>query len=211
MYDIEKAKLTEMVLNEILINNRLLKEIENLKRKNKELSKKLNCADKDNLTGLYNRSIADEAYLKAQTVIMCDIDDFKLLNDNYGHNFGDVVLKAISKILMDNVRNSDYVIRWGGEEFILFIDHQDIEVATKLAERIRNKVEFLEGMELEDGTICPKITMSFGVAKLHKTSSITEDIKEVDEALYKSKQNGKNIVTVLSDITNKSYVKRLKM
>lgn len=206
MFDLEKLRLTKMVLNELLENRKLLREIEELKLQKEELEKQLS---KDKLTGLYNREIAEEAYLKTKTVIMCDIDDFKILNDTYGHNFGDIVLKRISDILKDSVRDTDYVIRWGGEEFVIFIDNHNLSTAEKLAERIRNKVETLEGQLLEDGTKCPKITMSFGVTRLHSGSTLDDDIDKADAALYASKRNGKNSVTVSEEkLKTLAFVKR---
>ena len=206
MFDLEKLRLTEMVLNEALEKRKLLRKIEELKFQKQELEKQLS---KDKLTGLYNRQIAEEAYLKTKTVIMCDIDDFKVLNDSYGHNFGDIVLVKISNILVNSVRDTDYVIRWGGEEFVILIDNHNLSIAESLAERIRNKVETLEGELLNDGTKCPKITMSFGVARLHGGSTLDGDIKKVDEALYESKKSGKNSVTVFDEQSKTlAFVKR---
>jgi len=195
----EILRLKEIILTQSLENQRLLEQIEILKREQKELEEKLKLANKDKLTGLYNREIVEEAYLNTGTIVMCDIDDFKKLNDNYGHNFGDIILKNISDILVGSVRNTDYVIRWGGEEFIIFVDNNDITIAKKLAERIRTRVETLEGQTLEDGSICPKITMSFGVSKLHSSDSMTDEIKKADDALYESKRNGKDRVTVYGE------------
>lgn len=171
-----------------------------LKEENKALREEMdNNINRDKLTGLYNRGAADRAYESGKTSIMCDIDDFKKLNDTYGHNFGDLILVEVSKILKGSVRNTDYVLRWGGEEFVVFVDNSDIEVARLLAERIRTKVEELEGTVFENGTVCPKITMSFGVSRLHTSPSLIEDVEKTDKALYDSKSNGKNMVTLYSE------------
>ena len=180
-------------------------EVENLTLK----SEILEHLDKYELTVLYNRAVSDEAYHKSNTVIMCDIDDFKALNDTYGHNFGDMILVKIAEILKSSVRSTDYVVRWGGEEFVIFIDNSNIEVATILAERIRRKTENLEGEILENGIVIPLITMSFGVSKLHSSDSLTSDIEMVDKALYNSKRNGKNIITINSE--KDDYVLKKKL
>ncbi len=204
MYDGQKSKLLEMIFSQARLNKKLIQRIQKLEEENEFLRNEIELRGKDSLTGLYNRTISSEAYLKAKTVIMCDIDDFKKLNDTYGHNFGDSILKKISEILSNSVRSSDYVVRWGGEEFVLFIDHPHIEVAQALAERIRIRVESLEGELLEDGNVCPCITMSFGVSKLHNGDSLTGDIEKADKALYDSKKKGKNVVTVFG---NEEYKK----
>lgn len=211
MFELEKLRLTEIALNEALENKRLLNEIELLKREKIQLECQIKNLSKDELTGLYNRTVACEAYLKTDSVIMCDIDDFKKLNDNYGHNFGDIILKQVSQILISNTRNTDYPIRWGGEEFVILIDNENIEFTYSIAEKIRDKIELLEGEILEDGRNCPRITMSFGVAILHRKSSLTEDLEEADRALYESKKKGKNKVTI-SKCREKSLarVKRLR-
>lgn len=188
------------------LNKKLkLLELENSTLKG-EISENIN---RDELTGLYNRSIANEAYLRSKTVVMCDIDDFKHINDTYGHNFGDFILVKIADILKSNVRSTDYAVRWGGEEFVIFIDNASVEVASALAERIRMKTEKLEGEILEDGFIVPLITMSFGVSKLHSSDDLTSDIEMVDNALYDSKRSGKNKITVYQEDKGYSLKKKI--
>ena len=159
------------------------------------LEEKICCLTKtsniDFLTGLYNRSIADEAYINSSSIIMCDVDDFKKINDFYGHNFGDLVLKEISIILNDSVRSSDYVLRWGGEEFLIFVSC-DLNGAYNLAERIRKKVKKI-CVSYGEVSISD-ISMSFGISSV--SSSFISDVELADSALYKSKMNGKNQVNV---------------
>ena len=188
MNDEKLARLLKIKTDE----NELLKQkIKMLERQLAELKENSNT---DNLTGLYNRNITDEAYDQSDAVIMCDIDDFKILNDTYGHNFGDEVLKEISKMLKSCVRNSDYVIRWGGEEFLIFVKSSSIEVAANLAQRIKTRTEKLSINEYTQ-----VVTMSFGVSKLNKKESLISDIKKVDDALYDSKKAGKNTITVFDN------------
>lgn len=169
----------------------------------KEISMLKNSSSRDNLTGLYNRNIVEEAYDNSDSLIMCDIDDFKKLNDNFGHNFGDQVLVEISKMIKSCVRSSDYVIRWGGEEFLIFVRTASIEVAVSLAERIRKNAERIN----IDNDKKPMITMSFGVSKLDKTDSITSDIEKVDNALYDSKKSGKNKITIVDSNSKQLILK----
>lgn len=192
----------EEMTKEELINiiNKQSKQIDLLKEEltllSKEYSEKIS---KDNLTGLYNRDVVHEAYSRSETIIMCDIDDFKVLNDSYGHNFGDLVLIEIANLLKNSVRNTDYVIRWGGEEFVIFVGDASLESTCGLAERIRRKVEQIEIKSGIDKVV-PCITMSFGVAKLNKDNSLDSDIEKVDEALYDSKKKGKNTITLVDDM-----------
>lgn len=200
MMDITMMELLKLFFLKVKENEELQEKIELLELENKslkgEITKKL---DRDNLTGLYNRGISEEAYFKTKTVIMCDIDDFKALNDEYGHNFGDFILVKIAEILKSSVRKSDYPVRWGGEEFVIFVDSDSVEVAKNLAERIRLKIEMLEGLSTADGVEIPFVTMSFGVSTLHFSDDLKDDIAHVDDALYNSKKNGKNKVTVYDD------------
>lgn len=148
---------------------------------------------KDLLTGLYNRKIVNEAYYNSSCIIMCDIDNFKKINDTYGHNCGDKVLKEVSNILKNSVRSGDYVIRWGGEEFLIFVDC-DIQNTYKLAERIRKKIKTIKITHNYD--YITNISMSFGISST--TSSLLSDIEAADEALYESKENGKDQVRIMN-------------
>lgn len=190
--NMESEKLLFKLLKMTRDENRLLKE--KIAILESELSTVKEDSTRDNLTGLYNRKIVDEAYDNSDTVIMCDIDNFKQLNDNFGHNFGDQMLVEISDMIKSCVRSTDYVLRWGGEEFLIFVRTSSIEVAVSLAERIRKNTE---NINMGDDSK-PIVTMSFGVSKLDKTDSLISDIKKVDEALYDSKKSGKNKITIAS-------------
>lgn len=157
---------------------------------------------KDPLTNLYNRrfleSIIDNLcaqILRRGTVLgilMCDLDYFKSINDKYGHDVGDLVLKETARLLSENVRKADLVVRFGGEEFlILLVDVREGE-AEKVAEKLRKIVETYE-FKTPKGTL--KRTISIGVSEFPvDTSAIWEAIKFADVALYKAKEAGRNKV-----------------
>ena len=122
---------------------------------------------------------------------ICDIDFFKKVNDTYGHNAGDEVLRHVAGYLRRNVRICDGVYRWGGEEFIVILPDTGDEEAAEAAERVRQAIMgsvcHFEGMDI-------KVTMSFGVTQLDPMKSIEDNIKTADEKLYKAKESGRNTV-----------------
>jgi diguanylate cyclase (GGDEF)-like protein/PAS domain S-box-containing protein len=156
----------------------------------------LKSATLDKLTGLYNRnhgdSVLKEAYANASAnhiplnLIMCDIDHFKKINDNYGHPVGDEVLKEVAAILRKSVRSGDAVIRWGGEEFMILLMHCNQASAVELAERIRSRVENHRHDKLG------QVTISLGLAALQTGESLKQCISRCDTALYQSKHEGRN-------------------
>ncbi len=155
---------------------------------------------KDSLTGLYNRRFLQEytetlvsgVLRRERTVglIMCDLDFFKQVNDFYGHNTGDTVLRETSKIIGKCIRSSDLVIRFGGEEFlILMLDIDEGETMT-VAEKIRETTEETK-IKVSDGVI--KKTISLGVSEFPTdTESFWQAIKYADVALYSAKESGRN-------------------
>jgi len=122
------------------------------------------------------------------SMLLLDIDYFKQVNDEYGHEAGDVVLVHLAKVLKETLRVTDYVIRWGGEEFLIILPGCVTEQAVMLAEKVRQKVAE------SDSGICP-ITISVGVAQ-HEPGDYHITIKKADEALYTAKRNGRNQVAV---------------
>lgn len=157
---------------------------------------------RDPLTNLYNRRFLEGIIdnLVAQIlrrgtglgVLMCDLDYFKSINDKYGHDVGDLVLKETSQLLAGNVRKSDLVVRFGGEEFlVLLLDIKEGE-AEKVAEKLRKAIELYE-FKTPKGII--RRTISIGVSEFPQdTSAIWEAIKFADIALYKAKEAGRNKV-----------------
>lgn len=157
-------------------------------------------AQMDQLTGLKNRRGFHEYYkdvlvshLKSDkaSIIMCDIDFFKKVNDTYGHNAGDCVLSYVAGVLSNHVNGKGEVIRWGGEEFIMLLPQFCLEDAVSFAETIRKEIEasvcHYEALDI-------KITMSFGVKELDAGLSADMNVELVDEKLYKAKTGGRNQV-----------------
>jgi diguanylate cyclase (GGDEF)-like protein len=125
---------------------------------------------------------------------MADVDHFKKINDTYGHNFGDQILKMISVKLSSNLREKDKVARWGGEEFVLVLPETSIKQATDIANRIRVSIEQTQ-IDTPDGNEKISVTISFGIAiSALNDQKIDLIIDQADMALYQAKSNGRNCV-----------------
>ena len=160
-------------------------------------------AIRDTLTGLYNRRFLEgninpiisgiQRRESNMAILMADMDYFKRVNDEYGHESGDSVLKALSNILQNTVRDSDLVIRYGGEEFlILLIDCHPDGYALEIGEKIRSRVEE-HVFRIEGGTL--KKTLSIGISEFPgDTAAFWEAVKFADVALYRAKESGRNQV-----------------
>jgi diguanylate cyclase (GGDEF)-like protein/PAS domain S-box-containing protein len=156
----------------------------------------------DKLTQLYNRVKLDESleyemnrfirHSDIFSIILIDMDKFKSVNDNYGHQVGDSVLIKLSEILKTHSRKIDIVGRWGGEEFMIICIDTDIKGATHFAENLRIAVE-----EYVFDVVKHK-TISVGVTEVKRTDNIETLIKRVDDYLYEAKESGRN--RVISDI-----------
>lgn len=155
----------------------------------------------DGMTGLYNRRYFEEFIKKEATradrqnqkftVIGLDLDHLKQINDNYGHNYGDIAIKAIAEVLKNNARSIDIAARMGGEEFNLILPGVDSAGGCIAAERIRKAIE---AVELEK---IGHITASLGVATYLEHSEDIEELLEItDRAMYESKRSGRNRVTI---------------
>jgi diguanylate cyclase (GGDEF)-like protein len=164
---------------------------------------------RDPMTGLNNRRFLEEYVdtLVANcqrndtglTVMMLDLDHFKMVNDTYGHDAGDSVLKGLSKVLRQSVRASDLVIRYGGEEFLIILVNAVGEPADQVAEKIRASVE---QMETQVGATTLRKTISIGVADFPSDSdTFWQAVKFADVALYQAKESGRNrVVRFASDM-----------
>lgn len=156
-------------------------------------------AGNDALTGLFNRwSMKTELEKAIESenpfcLIMCDIDDFKKINDTYGHNCGDEVLKHIAQLLSSSISKGDFVCRWGGEEFLILLNGYSTEAAEDLADKIRRTILASDTM-FEDLTITH--TMTMGIATYQKNQTIDSLISKADMKLYIGKRQGKNMVIV---------------
>ena len=167
----------------------------------------------DALTQTYNRTFLRELVkgidMSKYQIMMLDIDYFKQINDNYGHKAGDFVLRKTAQIISQLIREDDYLIRYGGEEFLLFIKKGENEntLAFKIAERIRKKIEKTP-FEYEDKTM--RITVSIGLTnnpEHFKTLSLA--IKHADEMLYRAKREGRNkVVSHNTNNTKKEHIER---
>ena len=152
----------------------------------------------DRLTGIYNRGRFEYIlglWIKNMRhdpfcLLLFDIDNFKKVNDSFGHSAGDQVLVSTSEIITAHIRDSDIFARWGGEEFVVLFSNTDIERAADLAERLRRAVENNNCGE------AGKITISIGVAKYQRTETILTFINRADEKMYEAKKAGKNRVIV---------------
>ena len=147
-------------------------------------------ANIDTLTGLNNRRVLGRIR-DFGSILMCDIDNFKAINDNYGHDIGDMAIKGVGQILQESVRTADYVCRFGGDEFIIIFSNSCTEeVVKERAEEIRQKVK--DKLRLGDH----QITLSMGVAKREAEEKIEDVMKKADAALYASKSAGKDRISV---------------
>ena len=153
----------------------------------------------DPLTGMYNRryykSVINnifETYLQI-SVMVVDIDHFKKINDNYGHSFGDLVLKEFSKVLSNKIRKMDICIRWGGEEFVILLPDTNLEKATDIAERIRTTIESLEILDENSGKSVD-IKCSIGVTGRNNDDTSSSMFDRADGNLYTAKNSGRNMV-----------------
>ncbi len=155
-------------------------------------------ATTDTLTGIANRqkfngAIAAEMSKARRhsvplSLIMFDIDNFKTINDTYGHKVGDIILRELAALVSASMRPGDIFARWGGEEFVVLLPYADGEGAENLAERLRIKVE------LNSFSIVGTVTCSFGAAQFRNEDNEDSFLRRTDEALYNAKKKGKNRV-----------------
>jgi len=148
----------------------------------------------------FNDLIQREIYLatrhvKSLAIIFLDIDHFKDVNDRHGHECGDITLASVSKWIKEELRNSDIVFRFGGEEFVILLSETDLVGAELVAERMRRSIES-HTLTYDMSTI--KVTASLGVCTLRADDTVDTFVKRADEAMYKAKNNGRNQV-VLAD------------
>jgi diguanylate cyclase (GGDEF)-like protein len=152
----------------------------------------------DFLTKIYNRratqEILDQQFYQFQryhnscSIILLDIDHFKKVNDNYGHEIGDKVLQSVTHILKNHLRKNDTLGRWGGEEFLIVLPNTVIEKATEVAEKLKQEI----AREKIQGIDC---TISLGVKTIdNNDQTIDQAVKRADDALYKAKHSGRNCV-----------------
>ena len=163
-----------------------------------------NLASRDELTQLYNRRFFYESankmieYAKRHnhplSIIMLDIDHFKLVNDTFGHANGDLVLKSLSQTMEATQRKSDTIVRLGGEEFAILLPDTNEEQAIQIAEKLRHKIEQTPVNLTTDNEI--NYTISLGVSQINTLTdkNIDDSLQRADEALYRAKEKGRNNV-----------------
>ena len=176
-------------------NKELLMLNEQLKEENEKL---LKSAIKDELTGIYNRKFFEKRVVEEMEIadranehislIIFDLDRFKLVNDNFGHQFGDEVLKRTTQIAGDLIRKTDFLNRVGGEEFAIILPNTNKAQAVFVAEKVRKALE--DNQHFKVG----QVTGSFGVAERMKAESLRSWYKRADNALYQAKNTGRNRV-----------------
>ena len=172
-------KEKDILLKKYILENKKLKlELEKYKKE----------AYTDSLTQLSNRRSLENMH-DFDAVILGDIDHFKIINDKYGHDFGDRVLIEIGRILKKYIRDTDLACRWGGEEFVILLKNCNTEDAYNKATILRNEIVKLSE---KYGF---RITMSFGISNM-EGKTMENAIKEADKAMYKSKTDGRNRVTI---------------
>jgi diguanylate cyclase (GGDEF)-like protein len=165
-------------------------------------------AKTDELTGLFNRktfhALVDQGLARRSRsgaelcFCLCDIDHFKDVNDSYGHDVGDVVLKTLAERLKNTLRAYDVIWRWGGEEFLIMCPDSTLEVGLAAIERLRTCVEQQAvAVLLDDLTL--HVTMSFGISAIQAGEDIASCLKRCDELLYLAKERGRN--RVVSDFS----------
>jgi len=175
------------------------KEIQAKRKLEIELRKQ---ATTDFLTGLYSRRYFFEQLDKeierslrsknTFSILLCDIDDFKLINDTFGHAIGDRVLKTFTSTISSVIRKTDVFARYGGEEFIILAPETPLKSAARLAEKIRKETElFFKFNQFQ-------VTVSIGVSHFHKNDIPDELIHRADQALYNAKEKGKNCISIQS-------------
>ncbi len=181
------------------------RDITALKQAEKELQR---LSTTDPLTGAYNRRMFMDLLTKEQqradrygdpfSLLMFDIDHFKAVNDQYGHDAGDRVLVEIVRLSMETIRQTDALARWGGEEFMVLLPKTDGAMARTMGERLR------QGIAGHAFTNSCHLTISVGFTGLEQTDTIDSLLKRVDEAMYKAKKSGRNLV-VEANNSEKDY------
>ena len=178
--------------NDITDRNLLIKQLQ------EEVSKFKHLAVTDALTGIYNRYktnyeldlqiLRSSRYQEIFSVIMLDIDWFKKINDTFGHDIGDSVLQEFSSLVVSNIRKTDCFGRWGGEEFLLILPHQNKEQALNLANKIKVAISS------HTFRVVNSITVSIGITEYQEGDIKEEILKKVDDALYNAKKAGRNLI-----------------
>jgi diguanylate cyclase (GGDEF)-like protein len=218
MIDLSQAVALKDQANELIMMRHLHmnEEVKQVRRTAEELSARSRLLEdqmkKDSLTGLFNRSHFDEILLKEfslateqgwpLSVAFIDLDNFKQINDNFGHKVGDEVLQSIANVMLRHTRQSDLLARYGGEEFVVILPGTDAAGARKLIERLMEAVRNFEHDVHPDESI--HATISIGLAthldEGYRFNSSSDLLQAADDAMYAAKKAGRNRLVVYSDI-----------
>ena len=201
----ELKKFNQELEARVRVRTKELDEANNLLKQKNKLLKEM--AIRDGLTGLYNRrhltNSINREYKRTQryktdfSIIMLDLDFFKKVNDNHGHDFGDFVLVNFSDRLLDCTRETDVVCRMGGEEFVILMPETNLQGARATAEKIRSSCETTP---FSDGHNKRQVTVSCGITSLHSypNNSAEKLLSIADKALYLAKDSGRNNVQTIT-------------
>lgn len=175
-------------------------------------------AFRDPLTGIFNRRYFDnqmqlelkriERFPAPISIAFIDIDRFKLVNDTYGHSIGDLVLQAMAHTLQENVRSTDLVARFGGEEFVIIFPNTTARQAADLIQGILNKIRRSPITEHEGQAY--NITFSAGIAQWQPCSDVQKWIKSADDTMYKAKEQGRNRCLVFDHTLEKAFLNEIR-
>jgi diguanylate cyclase len=189
----------------IVLQDRLAESHQEIEELRQEVNRAREDALSDSLTGLVNRRGFDQALAeclaeadqegKLPSILIADIDHIKIVNETYGHLFGDKVICAFAQILKQNIKGKDMGARYGGEEFVILLPDTPLHGALALAESIRATIEGIRIKRVQDNAVATTITVSLGVASYRKNESVSDFVGRADQALYESKRQGRNRVT----------------
>jgi len=191
-------------LEDLLLRiNVVLKKRSEKKENSRKLEELKNLTIRDDLTGLFNSRqfyshISQEVdrsnrYFRPLSLILMDIDNFKLLNDTYGHLFGDKILSGMGDIIKSAIRMQDTAYRYAGDEFTIILPETELEMAIAVAERVRQAIEN-ETQVLSDPRPL-KVTVSIGVVEYLTDEEIKSFVHRADSAMYASKKKGRNSIS----------------
>jgi diguanylate cyclase len=194
-------KVTEVVEANLRLQDDLVVARYRMDEQARELDRTRVEARTDVLSGIDNRKSFDETldYLLRNfkrsgtefSMVLCDIDHFKWINDTHGHTAGDLVVNHVGALLKTCMRAGDYVARYGGDEFVMLLPGTNIQIAQSVADRVRMEVEW-HNFDVGTGRQRVSITFSIGVTSVREGDTAEVIIQRVDRALYRSKQAGRN-------------------
>lgn len=209
--DIQRKEQTEKALNSLTSQIKgIKKEADEIKKKTVKLEIE---SSRDELTGLYNRKAYNEnvletiayinRYNEPASLMVCDIDYFKKINDSFGHKVGDLVLKKLSILLREKLRENEFISRYGGEEFAIIVPHAPLNEARKIGEGLRDYIDkFI--FSYKDQKI--PLTVSIGVCSFRKDDDCYTVFDRADEALFLAKRSGRNNVKTEDDVQRQTVL-----